>query len=159
MKKFVTTVAVVGLLAFAGSANAAAYVYTGGLLKVGSAGTSVYNLQACLAELGNNPHSNIDGVYGNITKAAVMSFQADKGAGVDGVIGPVTGPLYTAACAADMDDNNDNDVAEASDFDTTGGEEGEIVSGSLKIKLGDDDELFSGKKGQEAFTFEVEAEE
>lgn len=145
MKKFLMTVAFVATFAVAGSASAATYVYSGGLLKVGSQGTQVYNLQECLARLGNNPSSNIDGKFGPITKAAVMSFQASQGVMVDGIIGSVTGPRYTVACAggnssmnlpegctstvgyspvtAAKCDGSDSSNNDASNFDANDGEE------------------------------------
>jgi hypothetical protein len=126
MKKFVMTAALVGLLSVASPTNAqtmaefqaiiaaflaqadgvtattttsGSFVYGGGLIQVGSRGQQVMDLQECLAELGVNSSANIDGVFGSKTKAAVMSFQASSGVAVDGIIGSVTGPLYTAACA------------------------------------------------------------
>lgn len=113
------TAVLAGALAFAGSANAATFVYAGGLIKVGSRGSQVMDLQQCLADMGVNSSSNIDGIFGPITKAAVMSFQASKGVGVDGIIGPVTGPLYTAACSGSTDNSDDSD--DENDSDLSGG--------------------------------------
>ena len=130
-------------------------------LRVGSRGTQVSQLQACMNALGYST-GTVDGIFGNNTKSGVMQFQAAKGLVVDGIIGPATGPQFEMACNGTVvvvEDDEDDSDSDVSDFDTTGGEEGEIVSGSLKIKLGDDDELYSDEKGQEAFTFEVEAEE
>ncbi len=105
MKKFIMVATLAFTLVLTGTvlvktASAAQFVYQGGLLKVGSHGTQVMDLQECLARLGNNPESNIDGSFGPITRGAVMAFQAENGVVVDGIIGPVTGPLYTNACAA-----------------------------------------------------------
>ncbi len=185
MKKFVTTAVALGAL-LATSASAATtqseidallaqiaalqagttvsttstFVYAGGLLKVGSTGSQVEDLQRCLAVLGNNPSSNIDGVFGNITKSAVMSFQASNGVAVDGIIGPVTGPLYTAACSAtvEVEEEVETVVVETEAvFQSTGGDEGEVIA--LEINGGEDEDLFSDSKGQELFEIEIEADE
>ena len=98
MKKFIMTVAVAGLLAIAGSASAATFVYTGGIIKVGSHGTHIADLQNCMNSLGYST-GFADGQFGQMTKAGVMAFQASKGLFPDGIIGPKTGPQFTAACA------------------------------------------------------------
>lgn len=53
-------------------------------LKVGSVGTDVKYLQQ---KLGVKP---VDGIFGPITKAAVIAFQKKKGFDADGIVGPVT---------------------------------------------------------------------
>ena len=98
-------IAIIATLAFAAlgmvnTADAATFVYGGGLLKMSSSySQQAYDLQSCLVDLGVNSASNVDGYFGPMTKAAVMAFQANAGVSVDGIIGPITGPLYTAACA------------------------------------------------------------
>lgn len=176
------TAALVAGLAFSSSANAAtvaeleaqlavllaqlgttssvttsgSFVYGGGLIKVGSRGQQVMDLQKCLAELGNNSSSNIDGIFGTQTKAAVMSFQAANGVTVDGIIGNETGPLYTAACAADMSEDMDEDEDTDSDIPEFGnGEEADVTIEKVKKE----DDLDNNKSDQEAFSFEVEADE
>lgn len=58
-------------------------------LSVGARGTRVRQLQAELARL--NYHSGeIDGIFGNLTRDAIMAFQADNGLGTDGKAGPET---------------------------------------------------------------------
>ena len=144
------------------------FVYQGGLLKNGSRGQQVRDLQTCLAVLGNNPNSNIDGIFGPITAAAVRSFQASAGVQVDGIVGPVTGPLYTSACAAtvvvvdtDTDgddddvDGNDNDDADEDEFPTTGGEEASLEE--FDLQDGDDDDVEEGEMAEIAeIEFDVE---
>ena len=67
-----------------------------GMLRVGSTGASVRNLQACLTALGYVPHS-IDGAFGDNTKHAVVTFQKDHSLTRDGVVGSQTrGVLRTA---------------------------------------------------------------
>jgi hypothetical protein len=128
MKKIIVT-AVAALTLFAGvNAVQAAFTWTPGqsLIRVGSRGQQVMDLQICLAALDNNPASNIDGIFGPITASAVMSFQAENGLMVDGIIGPQTGPFYTAACDMDMDEDDEDDDSDSDDFPTFGGDEASL---------------------------------
>lgn len=59
------------------------------LLKKGSSGPDVTNLQTTLAQLGFDPNG-IDGVFGPGTEAAVIAFQQSKGLTPDGIVGPNT---------------------------------------------------------------------
>jgi peptidoglycan hydrolase-like protein with peptidoglycan-binding domain len=120
MKKFIMTVAIAGFLAIAGSAQAATFVYEGGLIKVGSMGTKVADLQTCMNGLGHST-GVVDGKFGPMTKAGVMSFQASKGVTVDGIIGPVTGSLYTAACAGETTTTLPEGCTSTEGFSTTTG--------------------------------------
>lgn len=133
------TAVVASVFAIAGTANAAPFVYAGGLIKMGSTGTQVMNLQSCLADMGVNAADNIDGIFGAKTKAAVMAFQASKAVKVDGIIGPVTGPLYTAACAMDMAEE-EADMVDG--FDMADGEEASLSN--FKMKKGDEDTITEG---------------
>ncbi len=130
------------------SASAATYVYTGGLVKVGSQGSHVMDLQNCMNELGHST-GYADGIFGPMTKAGVMSFQASNGVAVDGIIGPVTGPLYTAACAEEIEE------IEETEFDSSNGEEADVTIEDVSKE----DDLNNDEKEQHAFTFEVEADE
>lgn len=56
--------------------------------SVGSRGTGVSDLQKYLREIGYN--ITIDGIFGNETKAAVLSFQRARGIRADGIVGPET---------------------------------------------------------------------
>jgi len=58
------------------------------VLRVGSSGLSVTQLQQNLRKLGY--HLLIDGDFGPATKAAVEQFQASQGLTVDGIVGPST---------------------------------------------------------------------
>jgi len=60
------------------------------LLKVGSTGSEVVELQKNLTALGYFTYSSATGNYGNITKYSVMRFQKDHGLSVDGIAGPKT---------------------------------------------------------------------
>ena len=59
------------------------------LLRRGSSGTAVRQLQEALAEAGHDP-GPVDGEFGPATEAAVRAFQQEKGIAVDGVVGDIT---------------------------------------------------------------------
>ena len=59
------------------------------LLKIGSIGEAVIDLQTSLVKLGYNP-GPIDGIFGPKTDAAVRSFQKAYGLVVDGIVGKNT---------------------------------------------------------------------
>lgn len=60
-----------------------------GLLRAGSKGSAVKKLQSDLTTLGYSPGA-IDGIFGNKTKKAVISFQKDNGLSADGIVGNKT---------------------------------------------------------------------
>lgn len=57
------------------------------LLKIGSKGSEVREVQSRLKELGYFNYESITGYYGSITQNAVKEFQADKGISQDGIVG------------------------------------------------------------------------
>lgn len=59
------------------------------MLSHGANGTHVNLLQRLLLKLNHSP-GPIDGIFGNKTKSAVMSFQQENQLGVDGIVGPKT---------------------------------------------------------------------
>jgi peptidoglycan hydrolase-like protein with peptidoglycan-binding domain len=59
------------------------------ILRNGSSGEAVRELQVALQETGHSPGA-IDGVFGAQTEAAVKAFQQDRGIAVDGVVGLIT---------------------------------------------------------------------
>jgi putative chitinase len=59
------------------------------VLKQGSSGPDVTNLQAKLKELGFDPNG-VDGNFGPGTRDAVIAFQQSKGLQADGIAGPAT---------------------------------------------------------------------
>jgi peptidoglycan hydrolase-like protein with peptidoglycan-binding domain len=59
------------------------------LLKRGSSGSAVRQLQEALKEAGHDPGA-IDGEFGPATEAAVSAFQQEKGIAVDGIVGDIT---------------------------------------------------------------------
>ncbi|MDA8227161.1 MAG: NlpC/P60 family protein [Desulfitobacterium hafniense] len=66
------------------------------VLKVGSNGAEVKQLQLDLQEIGYNA-GPIDGIFGSKTKVAVTSFQTSYGLQADGVVGPLTRTALTKA--------------------------------------------------------------
>lgn len=63
--------------------------YPGYYIKYGSTGSYVVQVQNRLNQLGFNCGS-ADGIFGNMTKNAVISFQRSRGLSADGIVGPVT---------------------------------------------------------------------
>lgn len=59
------------------------------LLKKGSTGQAVRELQVALNALGYNTGA-VDGQFGPQTESAVKSFQQDRGLTADGIVGPIT---------------------------------------------------------------------
>src|SRR3954469_19868659 len=59
------------------------------LLKRGSSGTAVRQLQEALKEAGHDP-GPIDGEFGSGTEAAGRALQQEKGITVDGIVGDIT---------------------------------------------------------------------
>lgn len=69
------------------------------VLRSGSRGSSVTDLQTRLAHSGFNPGS-VDGIFGSRTSSAVRSFQAARSLKVDGIVGPATWTALLGAPAA-----------------------------------------------------------
>lgn len=68
------------------------------LLKAGSRGSDVVELQTKLNQLGYNV-GLADGIFGNLTKQGVMNFQKVHSLVVDGIVGPNTVKALNAAYA------------------------------------------------------------
>jgi putative chitinase len=66
------------------------------ILKQGSSGPDVQDLQQKLKDLGFDPNG-VDGNFGPGTKAAVIAFQQSKGLQADGIAGPATLAALQAA--------------------------------------------------------------
>lgn len=80
------------------------------VLKQGSSGSDVKDLQQKLRDLGFDPNG-VNGNFGAGTKAAVIAFQQRNGLEPDGVAGPTT---LAAIQGATGDATSASDVAEAS---------------------------------------------
>lgn len=59
------------------------------ILGLGSRGPEVEMLQRILVSIGYNP-GPIDGIFGPMTRRAVIEFQLDNGLVPDGIVGPKT---------------------------------------------------------------------
>ena len=172
MKKFVITAAVALAMTFAGSASAqstsdlqaqinallaqlaalqggstvtiSGYVHTS-TLKVGSNGSQVMALQACLG-------ITADGAFGPMTKSAVMSFQAANGLVADGVVGPNTGSVVAVKCSADLGGDTGGDTGSTGSVND--GSEGSVDSYSLASP--DESEALEGEKDVEIYAVDLE---
>jgi peptidoglycan hydrolase-like protein with peptidoglycan-binding domain len=61
------------------------------LLKTGSSGANVQRVQGLLNFLGAaQPLLVVDGLFGPMTRAAVVQFQTRSGLVADGIVGPLT---------------------------------------------------------------------
>jgi len=67
------------------------------LLKMGSTGASVKRLQNKLAAAGFSP-GKIDGIFGSMTRAAVVAFQKSAGLVQDGIVGVKTWTALGVNC-------------------------------------------------------------
>jgi peptidoglycan hydrolase-like protein with peptidoglycan-binding domain len=72
-----------------GDGDSSAGAGPSGILRIGARGDTVKRLQSALAEAGYQP-GPIDGIFGNRTELAVITFQDDHGLRVDGLVGPNT---------------------------------------------------------------------
>jgi peptidoglycan hydrolase-like protein with peptidoglycan-binding domain len=106
------------------------------LLKKGSSGEAVRQLQQALTDLGFHPGA-VDGQFGTQTEAAVKSFQGAHGIGVDGVVGEIT---WLNIDEADMSNptirrgSTGNPVRRAQKRLTLGGYDAGGVDGSFGAK-------------------------
>jgi peptidoglycan hydrolase-like protein with peptidoglycan-binding domain len=72
---------------------------SGGTLRAGQTGTAVLRLQNALTALGFQP-GKPDGIFGNTTAAAVISFQKANDLDPDGVVGEETAKKLNVALGA-----------------------------------------------------------
>jgi peptidoglycan hydrolase-like protein with peptidoglycan-binding domain len=71
-----------------GVAPSSSVVYPNILLKLGSSGKYVQMVQKTLNK--NGCHLAVDGIFGEMTKKAVMTYQKNHGLQVDGIVGKIT---------------------------------------------------------------------
>ena len=69
------------------------------LLRYGSRGNSVKQLQQLLKDQGFNP-GTIDGIFGVNTRNAVIAFQRNKNLIPDGIVGPLTWAALGVNCTS-----------------------------------------------------------
>lgn len=87
------------------------YMKNSNLLKYGSSGSNVSNLQQKLKNIGFFNFPNITGYYGPITKKAVINFQKAYGLTVDGIAGPQTfNKLYSISYTNNTKNNSSEDL-------------------------------------------------
>ena len=72
--------------------------YPGFLTREGARGDHVRQIQTCLNRNGAN--LNVDGVFGPLTHAAVVSYQRAHGLAPDGIVGPITWASLRSRCNA-----------------------------------------------------------
>lgn len=84
--KAIAAIGISAVMAFSSSAVADAAT----LLKLGSRGPEVSQVQRALKNMGLYDYSDITGYYGPITRNGVIRFQAKKGLAQDGIVGPKT---------------------------------------------------------------------
>ncbi len=101
MKKAISVLAVFMLVVMMGLtvAPTAKAALGDTLLKVGSYGPDVSDLQTKLNYVGY-PVGKVDGIFGNLTRHGVVSFQAANNLAVDGIVGPLTANALNNAYAA-----------------------------------------------------------
>jgi hypothetical protein len=99
------------------------------VLKLGSSGTEVTNLQQRLQQLGFNPNG-VDGNFGNGTRAAVIAFQQANKLEADGVVGPGT------AAALGLN-NGAGSATSATTTTATAGDNGSSTGGSRLLSEAD----------------------
>jgi peptidoglycan-N-acetylglucosamine deacetylase len=84
---FVTVSELLGYASSSTTTSSSSSSYPG-ILKYGSSGTAVKQLQQALVNKGYK--ISMDGSFGPATRSAVMSYQSSQGLTVDGIVGPST---------------------------------------------------------------------
>lgn len=79
------------------------------LLKLGSTGSSVVQVQTELNYLGYNVGA-ADGIFGTKTKTGVINFQKANALSPDGIVGPKTGNVLSNAYAAKLTSQKANAI-------------------------------------------------
>jgi peptidoglycan DL-endopeptidase CwlO len=79
------------------------------LLKAGSTGADVVQLQTELNYLGYNVGAT-DGIFGSMTKAGVITFQTTESLSADGIVGPITAKALTTAYTEKLSSSKANAI-------------------------------------------------
>jgi hypothetical protein len=133
--------------------------YSGTMLRVGSQGQLVVELQNCMNTAGYST-GYADGKFGPNTKTGVMAFQASQGLAVDGIVGPATWPKFQAACPTGTTvvvDEDEDETPSESMFDTNDGEEADFSN--TDVNDADDDTIEEGENKAELAEIDFELEE
>lgn len=101
-------------------------------LRYGSRGDSVKTLQAVLNSQGHS--LTIDGIFGSMTQAAVISFQRSAGIGVDGVVGPQTAGSLQSSGGGSTSTEADTSAGSGGGTTTS---TGAVVTGDPMLRDGD----------------------
>src|SRR6185295_7390245 len=88
------------------------------ILKLGSSGPDVQDLQQKLKDLGFDPNG-VDGNFGPGTRAAVIAFQQSQGLQADGMVGPATLAALQSASAPQGTPSDEGPAGSASGESTT----------------------------------------
>lgn len=89
-------------------------------LRQGSSGPSVTMLQEKLNNAGTNPPLETDGIFGPMTRNAVVAFQSQNDLAPDGIVGPATwGKLNETSAGGNEPPDTTVDEDEATDEVTT----------------------------------------
>ncbi|NEQ72419.1 MAG: peptidoglycan-binding protein [Okeania sp. SIO2C9] len=75
-------------------------------VSLGSTGQDVKDLQVVLNATVADNSLVVDGVFGNLTKAAVMAFQKENGLTIDGIVGSQTWAIVDTIDASENDINS-----------------------------------------------------
>jgi len=73
--------------------------YPGFLIREGARSDYVRQIQTCLNNV-NNAGLNPDGIFGPLTRAAVINYQRANGLAADGIVGPITWNHLRNRCGA-----------------------------------------------------------
>ena len=102
------------------------------VLKQGSSGPEVQDLQQKLKDLGFDPNG-VDGNFGPGTVKAVRTFQQSQGLTADGVAGPATLAALQIAAAADAMKNMGGDAVSGGAVSASGAAAAPAVDAGLNL--------------------------
>lgn len=105
------------------------------MLRSGSRGTAVTELQQWLADNGFDP-GPIDGIFGPKTLAAVKAFQTEAGISVDGIVGPQTTGAMDSWAPATTTEPTPTTTTQPAPTPTSG----TVDAGGVAIKQGTENE-------------------
>ena len=106
MKKLIS-LAILGVFLMLAPAQTVQAAVGDTLLKVGTTGSDVVQLQTELNYLGYNV-GIVDGIFGSNTQAAVKAFQSAQSLSADGIVGPITGNQLNSLYATKVSQKNNS---------------------------------------------------